>query len=90
MSFVHQTAARKVHIGDKIDFAFLKGQCHEIFCTRFFSSNNSPKAKDPDSRVEAVSHMASYAPRKSIRKSPKLTLRESDFFVEFPFNIYVF
>jgi hypothetical protein len=42
----------------------LKGQLHEIFDQRFFSSNNPPQG--PDSRPKAVSHMASYSPRKSI------------------------
>jgi hypothetical protein len=39
----------------------LKGQCHEIFDPRFFSSNNL--TMDPDSRADAVLHKASYSPR---------------------------
>jgi hypothetical protein len=41
----------------------LKGQCHEIFDPRFFSSHN------PDSRAKAVLHMAPYSPRKSLQSS---------------------
>jgi hypothetical protein len=67
----------------------LKGQCHETFDPRFFHQG-------PESRAEAVFHMVSYSPRKSIRKSPKfdpavsLTPSDQTFLSEFPFNIYVF
>jgi hypothetical protein len=39
----------------------LKGQCHEIFDPRFFSSINS--SQGPDSRAKSVSHMALNSPR---------------------------
>jgi hypothetical protein len=39
----------------------LKGQCHEIFDTRFFSSNNTSWA--PDSRAKAFLNSASNLPR---------------------------
>jgi hypothetical protein len=39
----------------------LKGQCHEIFDPRFFSSNNTPWA--PDSRAKAYLNSASNSPR---------------------------
>jgi hypothetical protein len=42
----------------------LKGQCHEIFDPRF-SSDNPPVGSS--FTAEAVSHLASYSPRKSIR-----------------------
>jgi hypothetical protein len=51
--------------------------------------------QDPDSRAEAVSHMASNSPRKFIRKSPKspsaVSMRPRKptlfFLIEPPFNI---
>jgi hypothetical protein len=46
------------HFIKTVSFYSLKVQCHEIFDTRFFSSNNPPKG--PDSGAKAVSHMALY------------------------------
>jgi hypothetical protein len=42
----------------------IKGQLHEIFDPRFFSSINPTCG--PDSRPKVISRMASYLPRKSI------------------------
>jgi hypothetical protein len=49
---------------------FLKGLCHEIFDTWFFSSNNS--SWDTDPRVEPFFNIDSYSPRNSTLKSPIL------------------
>jgi hypothetical protein len=42
-------------------YLLLKGQCHEIFDLRFFTSNNTPWA--PDSRTKAFFNSASNLPR---------------------------
>jgi hypothetical protein len=72
-------------------YILLNEQCHEIFNPRVFFIKQSPF--DPDSQAEAVSHMTSYSPRKSIQKSPLLdpavsmTPQVLTFMPEFPFNI---
>jgi hypothetical protein len=48
----------EVYISKKFSF---KGQCHEIFDLRFFSSINIPWA--PDSRAKAFLNSASNSPR---------------------------
>jgi hypothetical protein len=51
----------------------LKGQCHEIFGPRFFSSNNTPWA--PDSRAKAFLNSDSNSPRYDRFKTQKSRMR---------------
>jgi hypothetical protein len=72
----------------------LKGQCHEIFDPRFFSSKNTPWA--PDSQAKAFLNSASNSPRYdrfSIAKivlAVSLTPHARKIFVRYPLYIYIF
>jgi hypothetical protein len=75
----------------------LKGQCHEIFDPRFFSSNKTPWA--PDSQAKAFLNSASNWPRydgfsnAKIVHAVSMTPHARNFFVMYrvaPLNLYIF
>jgi hypothetical protein len=53
----------------------LKRQCHEVFDSRFFSSNNTPWA--PDSRAKALLNSASNSTRYDRFSNAKIVLAVS-------------
>jgi hypothetical protein len=50
-----------IFLESTVRYIILKGQCHEIFDPRFFSSNNTPWA--PDSEAKAFLNSVTNSPR---------------------------